>query len=123
MKIKVGIVFVIISTLILLYLYGSFNPEDYPFPRCPFYSLTGLKCPGCGSQRALYQLLHFHIASAFQYNAMLVISIPVLVFIFETEVVKRHHPKLYSASHSSYFSWGLVVIVFCWWLLRNIFGW
>ena len=24
------------------------------FPRCPFYVLTGLKCPGCGSQLALH---------------------------------------------------------------------
>ncbi len=62
-----------------LILYAHFDPEDGGlFPRCIFLQLTGFKCPGCGSQRALHQLLHGNLAAAFHYNAFLVILLPYL---------------------------------------------
>jgi hypothetical protein len=37
----------------------SFEPGKTGFfPLCPFRLLTGLTCPGCGSTRAMHQLLH-----------------------------------------------------------------
>jgi hypothetical protein len=49
-----------------------FDPTRVPiFPVCVFHKWTGLNCPGCGSLRALHQLLHGHI------NAMLVLSLPL----------------------------------------------
>lgn len=46
-------------------VYFFFDPAGSRlFPRCPFLSLTGLRCPGCGSQRALHSLLHGEIARA-----------------------------------------------------------
>ena len=42
-----------------------FNPEESSFfPPCLFHSATGLKCPGCGSQRAIYLLLHGRFADS-----------------------------------------------------------
>ena len=40
------------------------------FP-CPLYTLTGLKCPACGSTRAIRALLHGDWAEAYQQNRML----------------------------------------------------
>ena len=49
------------------------------FPKCPFRVLTGLTCPGCGSTRALHQILHGHIVAAFTLNPLFVIAIPFLL--------------------------------------------
>ena len=48
------------------------------FPRCPFHAVTGLACPGCGSARALYALLHADLPSALRLNPLFVLLSPVL---------------------------------------------
>ncbi|HZY38727.1 MAG TPA: DUF2752 domain-containing protein [Mucilaginibacter sp.] len=64
-------------------IYYRFNPAKYSFfPKCPFHSLTGLDCPGCGSQRAFYFLLHGNIPAALSENVLLVASIPFLLVHF-----------------------------------------
>ncbi len=42
------------------------------YPVCTFHQLTGLDCPGCGSLRAMHQLLHGHFLSALHFNALAV---------------------------------------------------
>ncbi|MCZ6463281.1 MAG: DUF2752 domain-containing protein [Proteobacteria bacterium] len=37
-------------------------------PACPFLSLTGVPCPGCGTTRALLLLGQLELASAFRAN-------------------------------------------------------
>jgi len=56
-----------------------FDPRQYHFyPVCFFHQTTGLLCPGCGTLRGLHQLLHGHLAAAFRFNPMLVVSLPFL---------------------------------------------
>lgn len=107
----------------VLAVLGMFDPSKYPFPRCPFLVLTGLQCPGCGTQRALHQLLHFHVGEAFRYNAMMVMAIPLLLFLLAAELLKGRYPGLYRASISPALSWTVLAAVLLWWLLRNLFGW
>ena len=120
---KVGIVLMILAAFFAIFLYAYFDPETTPFPKCPFYWATGLKCPGCGSQRALHQLLHLRFGAAFQYNACLVLLIPILLFLLVAEKLRARFPKLYSVSRNPVFSWSMLAIIFLWWILRNCFGW
>jgi hypothetical protein len=54
-----------------------FNPARYGFyPNCVFHSITGLDCPGCGSLRAIHELLHGNVAAAIRLNALFVASLP-----------------------------------------------
>src|SRR5438105_383257 len=56
-----------------------FEPSRYPlYPVCIFHQVTGLLCPGCGSLRAMHQLLHGHLLAALHYNSFLVLSLPLL---------------------------------------------
>jgi len=75
-----AIIIAIIVTVVLLGLgciYYQLDPsQSGVFPRCPFLSLTGFKCPGCGSQRAIHALLHGDVGAAFGHNAMLLIALP-----------------------------------------------
>src|ERR1051325_8664645 len=50
------------------------------FPVCIFRLLTGFTCPGCGSTRAMHQLLHGHVLAAFMLNSLFLIAVPFLVF-------------------------------------------
>ena len=52
-----------------------------PLPGCPMYALTGLYCPGCGSTRCLYSLVHLDWAGAMAMNPLLVISLPFLLLM------------------------------------------
>ena len=45
---------------------------------CPFYGLTGLHCPGCGTLRALRCLLHLDLPGALAFNPLTVLCLAVL---------------------------------------------
>jgi hypothetical protein len=77
-------------------LYYHFDPAVYGFfPKCPFLSLTGLECPGCGSQRAMHAMIHLNLKEAFSYNPLLVISIPYILaaVFFNSDFAKERWPK------------------------------
>ena len=120
---KAGIALLGVAAFFAIYIYARFDPAETFFPKCPFFWATGLKCPGCGSQRALHQLLHLDIGAAFRYNACLVAFIPVLLYLAAAALLRDRYPKLYRASHHPAFSWTLLGIILLWWILRNIFGW
>jgi hypothetical protein len=74
-------VFALLAALGGLLLF-CFDPRQYHFyPVCLFHQTTGLLCPGCGALRALHQLLHGHLAAAFRFNPMLVVSVPFLFWL------------------------------------------
>jgi len=61
------------ACLCILYF---FDPRQHGFyPPCMFHRLTGLHCPGCGSLRAIHQLLHGHVAAAIHFNALLILAL------------------------------------------------
>ena len=72
---------VIIAVAILSLLYFFFPANAYSFyPDCIFHSLTGLFCPGCGSQRAVSSLLHGDLFKAIDFNLLMVLSIPLILY-------------------------------------------
>lgn len=86
---KWGLVFGFIAVLVPVY--KLFDPAGYVcFPKCPFKVLTGLDCPGCGSQRAIHALLNFDLASALKQNALMVLSVPYLAAGFAFDIMR--HP-------------------------------
>lgn len=54
------------------------DPTDGGAPACPFHAATGLWCPGCGSTRAVWLLLHGDLAGAVRHNVLLVPALAVL---------------------------------------------
>ncbi|MBK9015906.1 MAG: DUF2752 domain-containing protein [Saprospiraceae bacterium] len=78
--------------------YFLFDPASSSFfPKCPF-SRPRLKCPGCGSQRAIHALLHLQVGRAFSENPLMVISIPYLLTAFD--FLKRRNEKWQAATFS-----------------------
>jgi hypothetical protein len=50
------------------------------FPPCPVRYLTGWYCPGCGSLRAIHQLLEGNLRAAWAMNPLTVILLPFLTY-------------------------------------------
>lgn len=105
----------------VLAIYFAFNPaENALFPKCPFLLITGYQCPGCGSQRALHSLLHGEITHAFRYNALLIISLPIVILLTYAEVFRKKKPRLYNKLNSRHVIWGIFIVIVVWWIGRNL---
>ena len=107
--------------VIVLYF---FNPLDYAFyPRCPFFWITGLKCPFCGGLRATHELTHGNLKSAFQFNALLVLMIPLVLVRILVELPWFSTKKDLLARILAFFSLKvLTFIVLLWWIARNLWS-
>ena len=89
---------------------------------CVFYETTGLYCPGCGSGRAIYALLHGRVREAFFDNMLLfVLGIPS-AGILGAEYLRLVFPRL--GIKPVFVSRAAAVIcaamVFGFWIARNI---
>lgn len=119
-KLKYSLLTILVAGLIVLY--GTVNPATNPFPKCPFKQFTGYQCPGCGSQRAVHQLLHFEIAEAFQLNPLLILSIPYVVIglAFEHISLNDRWLSIRKTLFGPHAIKVIIAIVFAFWLLRNL---
>ena len=109
-----------LMVVLLIMPFYLFNPEKYIFfPKCPFYVLTGLCCPGCGSQRALHDLLHLKLHDAFKHNALMVLLLPYVVVYFINDSFCMND-KIKRLSYNNYFVWAILIIIILFWILRNI---
>jgi hypothetical protein len=52
------------------------------YPTCPFYAVTGLYCPGCGSLRFVHQLLTGHPGAAVGLNPLFMAALPFLLYAY-----------------------------------------
>jgi uncharacterized protein DUF2752 len=103
-----------------VYLYVFEPGKSGFFPVCPFRALTGFTCPGCGSTRGLHRLLHGDVVAAFQFNPLLVLSLPFLLYALlrYTNVVMRGLPVKGNQLRAGYI-WTLFVVVLSFWIFRN----
>ncbi len=118
------IALVVAVLLVLGFIYYALDPTaSAVFPRCTFLSLTGYKCPGCGSQRAIHALLHGDVVGAFRYNALLLVAIPWIALCLYAEGQRIRNSRLYARLNAPLLIWLFLAILLLWWLLRNIFNW
>ena len=94
------------------------DPEKGGFISCPFRILTGLLCPGCGSQRAIHDLMHFRLDEAARHNALLVMSLPVLAVQWG---YARLIPTAKPLSSRNSVVWAWLLLTVGWSICRNLF--
>ena len=120
------LVITVIVALLLVFglIYYALDPASSQlFPQCIFLSLTGYKCPGCGSQRAIHALLNGDVVGAFRYNALLLIAVPWIALCLYAESRRVRNPRQYARLNAPLLIWLFLAILLLWWLLRNIFNW
>lgn len=58
------------------------------FILCVTKNISGVDCPGCGSQRAFHELLHGNFIKAAKLNLTIYFFTPLLLFLFLKTVLK-----------------------------------
>lgn len=109
--------------LILGIIYFFYSPANNGFfPQCPLKYLSGYSCPGCGSQRAIHELLHLNFKEAFAYNPLLVASIPYITLgiAFSTESLKTRYPKTRKFLYGQNALYVIMAILVLFFIFRNI---
>lgn len=108
--------------IFLVWLYFNINPSGQSFfPKCPFHSITGYHCPGCGSQRALHDFLHGNIIEGFKHNFL--IGLGILIFLYKGFLLIRSHFYPQKSSNLLYYSktpWIFLILILSFWVLRNL---
>lgn len=99
-----------------------FDPSTSAFyPPCPFHALTGLWCPGCGSARALHELLHGDLAAAFGLNPLMVLALPLLGYCALSLVTAgprgRSLPDVFASPLAAHLALWTILL---YWVLRNV---
>jgi len=120
-----GYALLAIPVIFLIFYYYNNNPEVSPevgfFPQCPFHAITGFHCPGCGSQRAIHDLLHFRIGESLSHNIVIIILALTIVSKAYAFISKHYFKKYqYDLSRKPFFTIGIAAFVFLYWILRNI---
>lgn len=120
----VGVLLLVGVVVTVASVYAVFDPMSCSiFPKCVFYSVTGLKCPGCGTQRALHAMLTGDLAAAWRYNAFLLVMLPVTAVLLAAEPLRGRAPRLYAAVNSRWVVVAVLVATVAWWTVRNVAGW
>lgn len=85
---------------------------------CPFHTLTGLYCPGCGITRAATELLQLNVQTSFHYNRLIYVLIPLYGFYWLSQ---RYNKKI-AANVIMVF---MTILTIAFGILRNIpyFSW
>src|SRR5512140_157128 len=100
-----------------------FDPRRFHFyPLSLFHSATGLSCPGCGSLRALHQLLRGHFAAAFHFNPLLMICLPFFLWYAAARVARSMKGLPATGLVRPLWFWLFLAAAFVFGVLRNLPG-
>lgn len=103
----------------VLYVFDPRIPGNYPV--CPFLGITGYHCPGCGTLRALHQLLHGSLVSGLGYNPLAALTLPFIMYSWATGAMRAFRiPAPRTALVPHQLIWALVVGIAVFWVLRNV---
>lgn len=112
----------ITAAAVYMFIYDPAREGVYPI--CLFHKVTGWHCAGCGTARALHQLLHGHVLTALDLNPLLILALPLLAWIGIPCLIAWLHGKP-SPSRRIGAVWvvWIVAIVLLYTIARNIPAW
>ncbi len=113
---------IVIMLLGVLSLYFFWSPSEYDFfPKCPFYFLSGIYCAGCGSQRAIHQIINGQVINGIRHNYLLLLVFGVLTYKATLFVLNQVYNKTYfDILHKPITTKIILALVLLFWVLRNI---
>jgi hypothetical protein len=109
----------VVCGLVVLFLIDPAGSSA--FPLCPLHAMTGLHCPGCGTLRALHQLLHGNLRAALGLNPLMVCSLPFVAYWCLGELMRGvggwRLPRLFLPAA---WIWVLLGVIVLFGIVRNI---
>ena len=90
-------------------------------PACPTKVLLGIDCPGCGSLRMLYSLMHGDLLAALRFNAVGLVAVALLVWAFGAWTYGRISGRRVRSWQNYRWSATIaLVVVTVWFVIRNL---
>lgn len=90
-------------------------------PVCPMKALFGVDCPGCGTTRMLYCVLHGDLLSAARFNAVTLVGLAFFVVAYLTwtygRIVGR---QIVSWQHHRWAAVVALTLLMLWFVVRNL---
>lgn len=120
---KPWLLVVLIAALIAAVgLLAAFDPSSSRlFPPCLFHKLTGLYCPGCGTLRALHQLLNGNVRQAFRLNPLMILAMPFVLYALTAQALQYlFNKKIPTVLPKPAWIWTLLVLIILYTIARNI---
>ena len=100
----------------LMVLYAVDPTRRMVTPPCPYLTLTGFACPGCGLTRAAHFLLHGDVARAFAYNPWAFVMGPALLLFVLLSTTTQTARTLRVRTG---LSWMMLLLTVAFWIWRN----
>lgn len=116
---KAGLLIGLVMVAVLFFI---LDPEEQPvFPRCIFHSFSGYYCPGCGSQRAIHNLLHLNFSGVVHNNILFLPAGLVIVYHYLHPLLNRlfnwRLPNIFYMKNTPWIIFGIILLF---WVLRNL---
>lgn len=112
---------VLIPAVLGVVLIAVVDPnEPGHYPTCPFYSVTGLYCPGCGSMRAVHAMAHGRWTEALGLNPLAVAAAAWLVAVWAMWVTRSVTGRQRTGLAPPWVLWCLLAVVVAFGVLRNL---
>jgi hypothetical protein len=91
------------------------------FPLCPTKALLGIDCPGCGTLRMLYCLMHGDLSAAMRFNALGLVAMVMLVWAYGAWTYGRvARRRVRSWQDYRWSAPAALVLVLAWFVVRNL---
>ena len=89
---------------------------------CPFYKLTGYKCPGCGITHCLFDILNLRFKEAFNDNQLVFIMLPfiALYYFYQTYLYIYDKKDQILVKIPKVFKITILIITLLFGVIRNI---
>ncbi|MFI0371647.1 DUF2752 domain-containing protein [Actinomadura sp. 1N219] len=91
------------------------------YPSCPFLAMTGYYCPGCGMMRLVHALTHGDVGTAFGFNPLVFVLLPVFGYMFvRWTVLGARGMPMRSALFRPVVVYSFVGALAVYWVVRNL---
>ena len=92
-----------------------------PLPLCPTKALLGVDCPGCGTLRMIYSLLHGDLFAAVKFNAVALVALGFLAVAYGTWTYGRVTGRqIIGWQHHRWAPPIALALVAVWFVVRNL---
>ena len=90
-------------------------------PVCPTKLLLGIDCPGCGTLRMLYALLHGDLSAALRFNALTLTALALAVPLYAAWAYGRVRGRRILRWHHHRWSAPVAIVaISAWFVVRNL---
>ncbi|MDO4394553.1 MAG: DUF2752 domain-containing protein [Mycoplasmatota bacterium] len=89
---------------------------------CPFYTITGLLCPGCGITRCLFAIINGNLKQAIHYNLLVSILLPpfIIYYIYQEYIYLFNKQNKIKEKIPRYTTTIILIITILFGIIRNI---